>query len=210
MTQRVERPYDAEVEYLENSEEGGGKAYIDTGIIAKDFDNDFYVDFMVLQTPKTSYWKLFGCVSMSISENSYGMTYYLSNGLYLTFNGFPTNSSNTFNISVGERNNIALLRDKTALLNGNPPYSRDGRFERANEFIDQNFLIFDASSDNWKDIKDVCYFKLYSFKWIKGDKTILDLIPVRIGSVGYMYDRVSGKLFGNSGTGHFILGPDIA
>jgi hypothetical protein len=36
----------------------------------------------------------------------------------------------------------------------------------------------------------------------------LDLIPVRVGNVGYMYDKVSGQLFGNAGTGNFILGPD--
>ena len=38
--------------------------------------------------------------------------------------------------------------------------------------------------------------------------TTLDMIPVRVGSVGYMYDKVSGQIFGNSGTGSFILGPD--
>ena len=37
----------------------------------------------------------------------------------------------------------------------------------------------------------------------------MDLVPVRIGSTGYMYDKVSGNLFGNSGTGSFILGPDV-
>ena len=44
------------------------------------------------------------------------------------------------------------------------------------------------------------------------DNTILarDLIPVRVGQVGYMYDRVSKKLFGNAGTGAFVLGPDVA
>ena len=36
-----------------------------------------------------------------------------------------------------------------------------------------------------------------------------DFIPVRVGQVGYMYDRVSGELFGNDGTGDFILGPDV-
>lgn len=36
-----------------------------------------------------------------------------------------------------------------------------------------------------------------------------DLIPVRKGTVGYLYDRVSGKLFGNAGTGDFVLGPDV-
>ena len=38
---------------------------------------------------------------------------------------------------------------------------------------------------------------------------LLDFIPVRVGTVGYLYDRVSGKLFGNAGTGDFVLGPDI-
>lgn len=36
-----------------------------------------------------------------------------------------------------------------------------------------------------------------------------DFIPVRIGQVGYMYDTVSGELFGNAGTGDFVLGPDV-
>ena len=36
----------------------------------------------------------------------------------------------------------------------------------------------------------------------------VDLIPVRVGQVGYMYDKVSGQLFGNVGTGDFGLGPD--
>ena len=38
--------------------------------------------------------------------------------------------------------------------------------------------------------------------------TIRDFIPVRVGSTGYLYDKVSGQLFGNAGTGDFVLGPD--
>lgn len=41
------------------------------------------------------------------------------------------------------------------------------------------------------------------------DKIVLDLIPVRVGNVGYMYDRVSRKLFGNTGTGDFAIGDDV-
>lgn len=37
-----------------------------------------------------------------------------------------------------------------------------------------------------------------------GEK-VLDLIPARLGTTGYMYDKVSRKLFGNSGTGNFII-----
>lgn len=36
----------------------------------------------------------------------------------------------------------------------------------------------------------------------------IDCFPVRIDNVGYLYDKVSKKLFGNAGTGNFILGPD--
>jgi hypothetical protein len=33
-------------------------------------------------------------------------------------------------------------------------------------------------------------------------------VPVKDNGVGYMYDKVSGQLFGNAGTGSFILGND--
>lgn len=43
----------------------------------------------------------------------------------------------------------------------------------------------------------------------QGSDVILDLIPVRKDGIGYMYDRVSGQLFGNVGTGDFVVGPDV-
>ena len=51
--------------------------------------------------------------------------------------------------------------------------------------------------------------RIWSFKLTKSGSVVFDAIPVRVGTVGYMYDRVSGQLFGNLGTGDFILGPDI-
>ena len=49
------------------------------------------------------------------------------------------------------------------------------------------------------------YFRLVT---VEGE-TVLDLIPVRKDGVGYMYDRVSGRLYGNAAdSGAFILGPD--
>ena len=50
--------------------------------------------------------------------------------------------------------------------------------------------------------------KMQSYKHVKDGVVVIELIPVRVGNVGYMYDKVSGKLFGNAGTGEFILGPD--
>lgn len=51
--------------------------------------------------------------------------------------------------------------------------------------------------------------RLYWFNAKHADGSpVCDLIPVRKGSTGYLYDRVSGRLYGNAGTGSFILGPD--
>jgi hypothetical protein len=53
-------------------------------------------------------------------------------------------------------------------------------------------------------------FKLYAFKiYDENNVLVRDYIPVRVGDVGYMYDKVSGQLFGNAGTGEFVLGSDI-
>lgn len=51
--------------------------------------------------------------------------------------------------------------------------------------------------------------KIYSLKVKQNNLKILDLIPVRIGDEGFMYNKINGKLYGNSGSGKFILGPDI-
>ena len=50
--------------------------------------------------------------------------------------------------------------------------------------------------------------KLYSIKFEKNDTVILDLVPVRVGQVGCLYDKVSGELFENETSTPFILGPD--
>jgi hypothetical protein len=59
-------------------------------------------------------------------------------------------------------------------------------------------------------VDDTISSKLYFCKINVDSNLVRDLIPVRIGNVGYMYDKVSGKLFENQGTGNFILGPDKA
>ena len=50
---------------------------------------------------------------------------------------------------------------------------------------------------------------VYWFKiWDENDILARDLIPVRKGTTGYLYDKVSNRLFGNVGSGNFILSPD--
>ena len=55
--------------------------------------------------------------------------------------------------------------------------------------------------------------RLYYLKMSKDGSSVRDFIPVRFTnslgvSEGAMYDRVSGQLFRNAGTGAFVIGPD--
>lgn len=51
--------------------------------------------------------------------------------------------------------------------------------------------------------------KVFYLKFYQNNNLVRDLIPVRVGQVGYLYDKASGILFGNVGTGDFILGNDL-
>lgn len=98
----------------------------------------------------------------------------------------PRNQTNTFEVRDGKCkiNNIP----STVLRTETPPPS-------------SNYLYLFRLSPSRSSI--------VSLNIVKDSMTILDIIPVRVGNVGYMYDKVSGQLFGNSGTGNFILGNDI-
>lgn len=50
--------------------------------------------------------------------------------------------------------------------------------------------------------------KLFRYTHKQRGETIRDMIPVRVGDVGYMYDIPTGRLFGNKGTGAFDFGLD--
>ncbi len=57
--------------------------------------------------------------------------------------------------------------------------------------------------ETWHFVGKVFYVSLYI-----DNALVLDLVPVRIGEVGFFYDRVTGNFFRNMGTGAFVLGPD--
>lgn len=62
---------------------------------------------------------------------------------------------------------------------------------------------------NTEDILDGYAVRLYSCKMYLNDVLVRDFIPVRKGTVGYMYDKVTKKLFENTGSVALELGPDI-
>ena len=96
-------------------------------------------------------------------------------------------------------------------------------FDGVNQLVDnekypQNIYTAVASGDLWifarSDTEVIGDGVLYSWKEITPDGVkVIDIIPVRFTnedgvSEGAMFDKVSGQLFRNAGTGALVIGPD--
>ena len=68
---------------------------------------------------------------------------------------------------------------------------------------DYTMNIFRHSSNKVPLSTKIYYCKIFD----NNDNLVFDGVPVRKNGIGYMYDKVTKRLFGNNGTGNFILGP---
>ena len=94
------------------------------------------------------------------------------------------------------------LNSKTLTVNGvSDTVAKCTNISNANKPV----TLFRNPYDNTNYYKGkTWYVKIY-----KDGVLWYDLIPVRVGTTGYLYDRVSGALFGNQGTGAFSYGNDL-
>lgn len=64
-------------------------------------------------------------------------------------------------------------------------------------------------SQYWNGANGKITARLFYIKILSSSNVLLHMIyPVRVGSVGYLFDRHTNRIFGNSGTGSFTLGSD--
>lgn len=174
-------PYDAEIEYLQSS----GTQYIKTGVVANPGEISFEVDCTI--------------------ENNSGSSVYTTGGLHYIYqssnSGIRTGGiNNVISYTLGNRVTIIASYDnqnRRIITIGNNVLTGTAYNAASGEFV----LLRIPNEPN-------CIGKLYSTKVYLNSTLVRDMIPVRVGQVGYMYDKVSGQLFGNSGTGDFVLGPD--
>lgn len=192
-------PYDAELEYIEN--ENG--AYINAAFIPSlntHFDCTVYayqenIDF------------LFGCRT-GMKNNCYGVL--SKNEAGAADNGIRFDIGNLSSSNSGDR-----LIDTNTIVSFNNlenvyelHYGDYTMTVPTNSLTStQHFYIF--ALNNGGTVRPANKFRLYSFKLYDGTTPIRDFIPVRKNNVGYLYDRVNGRLYGNMNTtGSFLLGPD--
>lgn len=184
--QTLWKAYDAEVEYLASSV--NVYPYIDLGITPL-LTDVHHVDFQYLDID-TEYLSVYGCASTT--ERKTCALYLTSGYISAVIDGshpvIPADLSRHY-YTLDLPNMTATIDSTTVSIGRNIPnmnMSLNGRI--------QNGSIVRRSK-----------LRIYSFEVVGR----LNLIPVRVGTVGYFYDKISGRLYGNAGSGAFTLGPDV-
>lgn len=202
-------PYDAEIEYIGTTGVNGtdGTQIIDTGVKASNkiqFDFDIATDyangrfiFGAGTRTNTNALTIFNKYESGATDN--GIRYDFRN-----FTGFiPTK-----NVQLIDLNTRVNFNNRTYVyrLNYESKYVNvtNGTFTTS-----LNILMFGRTQNSSTIQYAKGCMKCYYLKLWNDGVLVRDMIPVRVGTVGYMYDKVTKALFGNAGTGDFVLGNDI-
>jgi len=190
-------PYDAEVEYIEST----GTQYIDTGVKQA---SDIEVLIGYRPVGSTVGWgTYFGCGYDDKSSNNILVRHYTTTASNLN-PWFGNSNYQECQITVNTSSRIvARLKYGSCTVDGQ---TRAITSSAANLKTAYNMYLFSANKDNAPWRSQPC--RIYALKVWKSGVPVRDYIPCRIGQTGYLFDLVSGQLFGNAGTGAFVIGPD--
>lgn len=208
---RTRTPYDAQVEYLQSTRISSGVSHIDLGFYPSD-DMGARVRFMPMQNSNDS--TLFGVKTKNTAK-----TWYVggSTRFYLSWNANPaegTRPTYTANSKYDVYLNYLNDRNRRIVgLDGAKLNGTEDEYERAisvdaatagevlndGKVFDQTAYLFTFNNQG-SPYNRYQPYRIYSAAFTKGDKVFMDLVPVRKDGVGYMYDKVSKKLFGKRTT----------
>lgn len=176
-------PYDAEVEYLEST----GTQYIDTGI-NPDNETDVAGRFELLSANLSF---CFGAYTVWNSD-TVGLYVGTTGDVLFRVGGTQKSFGRGFQ---GEIIDFSLVGTDLA-VNGTTT-TMPLRVSCA-----RTISVFAFSGET----SGAC--RCLEFSVFRSGTLVRSYVPVRVGTVGYLFDRVSGTLFGNAGTGAFVIGPD--
>lgn len=189
-------PYGAEIEYLEST----GTQWIDTGVI---LDSNYGIEIKFAPMQRTgSESGIFG--SSKEAQGHHNVMQINSNLVALCM---PTGTRiASYSAVIGDVKSWQINKenDGKVLIDGVLQNSEI----HPNSKTNCPYTVYLFSRNRSGSRGNIASIRVYYYKISTPQSVIIDLIPVRVGQIGYMYDRVSGQLFSNSGTGEFILGPD--
>lgn len=185
------KAYDSEIEYLENS--SNAVSLITTRI-----------------RPSTNYiykwkYKILNLVDWGYTFNTAGTV-----GEWFIFGGVETLNKSQLHIKSDSNINgtplqTNVLYECMLCKNGSniEEYFNNVLYVSLpyQDFTASNYLRFLGSK---------IAVQLYYLQILDSDNNLIaDFIPVRKGQTGCLYDKITGELFHNTGSGPFILGPDV-
>lgn len=186
-------PYDAEIEYLEST----GTQWIDTGIHASNYIAVLGRIYLLYDNEGGVY---------GVRDFVTGNAHAFIQQKYIRAMCFwdETYNSNLPFVATEVWHTIDV-KNGVFKIDGNEIYicGTQRRFRSS-----YTIPIFGTKTGNDKVVSLFGKLRMSEFLIYDNEVLILHLIPVRVGTTGYMYDKVSKQLFGNSGTGSFILGQD--
>ena len=198
-------PYEAEIEYLELT----GTQWIDTGVYG-DLETETEITFSLHQNSITDGCCVFGTRTSATVRN---------------FSVMEGNGDASLNIDCGDYRNsrcsyhlmqkdviytVHIDKNIRSVKENNSIIARNATVLSTPFTTERTLKIgYTDQTGNWWQLYYNMKGRVYSCYIKKNNTLVRDLIPVRVGNVGYMYDKVSGQLFGNSGTGNFVLGNDV-
>ena len=193
-------PYDAEVEYLQSTE----TQWIDTGIT---------VAFPINVKMKFEYISGSGNAVCLLGARYMNDARYFPSRIVWWVNGNQKRFAlNYGSLDTGYLTNTTVSGVHTIETDGAYIYEDDVLVYSPSSTpttTDRDYSIYLFAIHNSDGVdKRSLRMKLYSICIKIGNALVFDGTPVRLGQVGYLYDKVSGTLFGNAGTGSFTLGPD--
>ena len=192
---KLTKPYYCEVEYLEST----GAQFIDTDVYSKDIN---YIEVEAQYTKINARQVLLGCYT-SQAWNTFGATNVTS--VYENFFIQWINAGDYGGSVVCDTNKHLFVFDKKS-----KKFSVDGSIYMLEEIYDVNDTLYMFSSHSGSTIDRQAFARIYRVKLKNNDNLVRDYIPVLdFDMQPCLYDKVSGKLFYNQGTGSFLCGRQI-
>lgn len=201
---RKRLPYDAEVQYLQSS----GTQWIDTGVVWK------LGDTVRIETAQT---QVLDQAAFGVSNRIYGFCNAIgagsSNSRAFFWSNAPYSGGSTTALPVnyGTTRHVIAINSDTCNVDGT--VISGSVTSLTSDSLHTIPLFCRVNNAATTTINKTYYGRIYWWQHYRSGTLVRDMIPVRVGSgssaVGYMYDKVSGQLFGNAGTGSFPTGPDI-